>query len=104
MLIPQRPTDPIEFVLSEHETLEDPPSFTLRPLKEGILIEVNNLTQSKMVANALILAARHSVKGWKNLDKDFADSTNIGPLPLEWKYELGAKAIEISNLTETQKN
>lgn len=87
-----------------HEGKEEAPVFRLKPLSDGVMDSVTDLMTAEKKASALRKAALHAVKGWSNLEPEFTDSGPLKGLPNEWVYELGGKAIEISSLTESEKN
>lgn len=107
MKLPKRPTEPVEFILDVHKGIEGAPVFTLKPLSVGRLDEVANLVTSQKQMTALRHACNHGIKGWSNLEPEFTSEHAIGLIEgfeLVWITELGNKIVEISQVTEQEKN
>lgn len=107
MKIQKRPTDPIQYTLEAHKETEGAPEFTLKPLSCERFDEAMNLFTSDRKVSALRFACLHGVKGWTNLDPEYTTQTAISSIQafgIEWVAELGNKIIEISQVSETEKN
>ena len=107
MKIPERPTAQTEYTLKEHKAIEDAPIFILKPLSVGNFDKSANLTTSGQIMSGYRFACHHSIKGWKNLEPEFTDDKAvelIDRLDALWIAELGGQAMEISTVSEKEKN
>lgn len=108
MKLQKRPTEPVEYTLKEHEALESPPVFTLKPLSVGLYDKVHNLIAAQQQGSALRICCVHGIKGWTEIEPEF-DTDKVADLigdyfTLEWTTELGNKVFEISSVPEQEKN
>lgn len=99
MQIPKRPTAPIKHSIPGAPGVV----FTLKPLSNAQFDEVTDLITSEKKATGLTLACKFSLTGWEGFEDEFSVDS-VAVLPHDWRYELGGKAVEISSLTETEKN
>lgn len=103
----KRPTEAVEYTLEEHKTLESAPVFTLKPLSVGRFDEVVNLITAEKKATAFRYACQYGIKGWTNYEPDFEEAKVVeitNDFTLTWIIELGSKIIEISQVSEQEKN
>lgn len=103
----KRPTEPIDYTLEEHNKIENAPVFTLKPLSVGRFDEVVNLITAEKKATAFRYACQFGIKGWANYEPDFEEGKVVeitNDFQLSWIIELGSKIIEISQVSEQEKN
>ncbi len=99
MKLPKRPSKPIEFSI---EAAGDA-LFTLKPLACDEYDNVTDLLTAEKRATALRLACRYGLAGWSGIEEEFSRES-WKTLDPQWAYELGGKILEISSLTESEKN
>jgi hypothetical protein len=108
MQLQKRPTEAIEFTLKEHESIEPKPSFTLKPLSVSKFDECGNLFASARGVSAVRLACHYGIKGWANIEPEFSSdkATQLidDYLSPEQIVEIGSKIIDISAVSEKEKN
>ncbi len=96
MKIPKRPTQTKEYE-------KDGVTYTLKPLSVADYDTVTDLITAEKKGTALRFAANAGVIAWSGIDEQFSKAS-LNELEPSLVYELGGEVMQISSVTETEKN